>query len=172
MKLFTALVFACGLMAQDPGSYVPFKATTGDVSLSAAGTTATLQVKTVNNVQIILDYVTVYCSVACTFTQTANGTAATTTAGTVTSLLPNPLGAALPVNFFTASNVGNGTDQAGIIHVGAGETKTIALGPPVMPKNITLGPSPGGPGTGTNYNIVVASITGTANVTFFGRIGN
>jgi hypothetical protein len=49
-------------------------------SLSAAGTTATLQQVAGGNRQIILDNITVECPAACTITQAQNGSAATATA--------------------------------------------------------------------------------------------
>lgn len=174
MKLIIAIIaFACALPAQDPAAQVRFKATTGDVVLSGAGTVATLQVKPVNNVQIFIDQIVVYCSVACNVTQAANGTAATATLGTVAPLLPNKLTDALPVSFYTASNVGSGTDQGGVVHIPAGATVILCLATSCgQSKDITLGPSPGGPGVGANYSVTVSSITGTANITYFGRIGS
>jgi len=142
-------------------------ATTGDVALSAAATAATIQQPATNASQVLIDQIVVYCSVACSVTQAANGSAATSTAGTVTPILPTQLSLILPLTFWTASNVGAGTAQGGIVHVPAGATVTLCLSPACgAPAQVTLG---AGGGTGTNYTLTVGSITGTANITFYGR---
>lgn len=146
---------------------IRWSATTGDVSLSSAGTTATIQQPATNASQEVLEQVVVYCSVACSVTQAASGTAATTTAGTVTPVLPNQLSVPVPVNFFTASNVGAGTAQGGAVHIPAGGTVVLCMNTACgNSQNVTLGTSGG---TGTNYSVSVSSITGTANITFYGR---
>lgn len=141
------------------GQVVRFSATTGDTVLSAAGTKFTIQQPASNAKQVNLEAVTVYCSVACDFTQAVNGTAATTTAGTVTSLLPY-IGKTMNVTAFTASNVGAGTASGGIVHIagGAGTERTIDL------SKISFGAT----GTSTNYTFVISSITGTVNITVVG----
>lgn len=150
---------------------IAWKATTGDVSLSGAGTTATVQKTATNTVLVTIDKITVYCSVACNVTQAANGTAATTTAGTITPVLPDSPSGLLPFNFYTASNVGTGTDQGGIIHIPAGQTVTVCLSTSCgNGQNVVLGAALGG--VGTNYSVLVSSITGTANITFFGRVSS
>ena len=140
-----------------------WSATTGEVSLSGAGTSATVQQPTTGAVQVTLETASVYCSVACNVTQAANGVGATTTAGTVTPIVPTNLGASAPFNFFTASNVGAGTAQGGITHVAAGGTAVICL-------NVSCGNTQSvqlaGAGTNINYTVTVSSITGTANITF------
>lgn len=148
---------------------VAWKASTGDVSLTAAATTATVQKASINNVLVTLDKAEVYCSVACSVTQAANGTAATTTAGTISPVLPdNPI-STLPFQFYTASNVGSGTDQGGIIHVPAGSTYVICLSKSCgNASDVKLGTTEGG--AGVNYSFTVSSITGTANITVFGRV--
>jgi hypothetical protein len=65
-----------------------YSSTTGDVSLSGAGTKFTIQQPATNANMVQLEAAVVYCSVACDFTMAQNGTAATTTAGTVTEILP------------------------------------------------------------------------------------
>jgi hypothetical protein len=110
--LFLLVLLAVVTMAQPT---VRWAATTGDVSISAAYT-ATVQLASGAS-QALVDQIVVYCSVACSVTQVANGTAATTTAGTVTPILPAPSVAAVPVAFFTASNVGAGTAQGGAVGV-------------------------------------------------------
>src|ERR1035441_2940329 len=110
--LFLLVLLAVVTMAQPT---VRWAATTGDVSISAAYT-ATVQLASGAS-QALVDQIVVYCSVACSVTQVANGTAATTTAGTVTPILPAPSVAAVPVAFCTASNGGAGTAQGGAVGV-------------------------------------------------------
>lgn len=166
MKRTIVLFLALALPALSQ-QVIRFSATTGDVSLVSAGTTATLQQPATNAGQVIIDQIVVYCSVACNLTQAANGTAATTTAGTVTPLLPTNLATTMPVNFFTASNVGTGTAQGGIIHIPAGSTVTICLSTSCgAAGDVRIGT---GQGTAANYSAVVSSITGTANIIFIGR---
>ncbi len=144
-----------------------WSATSGDVALSGAGTTVSLQQPASNASQVVIEQIIVYCSVACSFTQTANGAGATATAGTVVPLLPAQLNRTPPVNFFTASNVGAGTAQGGIIHVPAGATVPICLSTSCgAGLDVTLGRSGG---IATNYNVVVASMTGNVNVTYIVR---
>lgn len=143
-------------------------ATTGDVSLSGAATSATIQQPAVaDGSQVYLDQLVIYCSVACNVTLAANGAAATATAGTIRPLLPNQLNAPINQTFWTASNVGTGTAQGGITHIPAGGTVVLCLSPSCgAAAQVILGP---GGGTASNYTVTVASITGTANITFFGR---
>lgn len=146
-------------------------ATTGDVSLSGAATAATIQQPAVaDGSQVYLDQIVVYCSVACNVTLAANGAAATATAGTIRPLLPNVLNSPITQTFWTASNVGAGTAQGGITHIPAGATVVLCLSPSCgNPAQVILGP---GGGTASNYTVTVASITGTANITMFGRSAN
>lgn len=157
MKLLSRLLFTVALAAIPALAQVNrFSATTGDLSLSGAGTTLTIQQPAANGKLVSLESATVYCSTACSVTLTQNGTAATATAGTVVPILP--LGVAGVANIFTASNVGSGTLVGGIVRIagGAGTDRTFTLTPIVLPS---------GGGTGTNFNVVVSSITGTANIT-------
>lgn len=141
-------------------------ATTGDVALSGAATAATIQQPATNQTQAAIDQIVIYCSVACVATQAANGTAATSTAGTVTPILPTQLSIAIPLTFWTASNVGAGTAQGGLTHIPAGGTVTLCLSPACgAPAQVTLGTG----GTGVNYTLSIASLTGTVNITFYGR---
>jgi hypothetical protein len=143
-----------------------YSATTGDMSLTGAST-ATIQQPATNGSDVILDQIVVYCSVACSVTQAANGTAATTTAGTVTPILPAPANTPATVKFFTASNVGSGTAQGGITHIPAGGTAVLCLSKSCgAGADVTLGY--GGGGT-SNYSVTIASISGTANITFLIR---
>lgn len=162
--ILLALALSAALSAQ---VVQRFAATTGDVSLSGTATTATVQQLATPLGNIALDQVVVYCSVACSVTQAANGTAATATAGTVTPILPTPLLTPAPVTFWTASNVGTGTAQGGITHVPAGGTVVLCLNTACgNPTTVSLG---SGSGTAMNYSVTVASITGTANITFYLR---
>ena len=165
-NVLAVFLLACGLAQAQ--QVISFLATTGDVSLSSAGTKATIQQPATGGGQIVLDQVVVYCSVSCDVTQTANGTAASTTAGTVTPRLPTPLNITVPVNFYTASNVGSGTAQAGILHLTAGNSVICLSTVCGAGRDTAFGPST----TGTNYTVVIASLTGTVNITFYGRAIN
>ena len=134
-----------------------YSATTGDVTLSAAGTKFTIQQPATGAKQVRLEAATVYCSVACDLTQSQNGAAATSTAGTASPVLP--IGRAALATVWTASNVGAGTPAGGILHLqgGVGTERTLEL------SSITMGNT----GTGTNYTFVISSITGTANITLY-----
>ena len=167
-RLFLILALAAPLFAQ---TTIRWSATTGDVSLSGSAYSATVQqpaVASLSGSAVYLDQVQVYCSVACSVTQAVNGSAATSTAGTLQALLPTPLNAVVPLTFWTASNVGTGTDQGGITHVPAGGTVILCLAPSCgNPAQFTLGP---GSGTASNYSVTIASgVTGTVNITVFGR---
>ncbi len=143
-----------------------WSATTGDTILVGAGTTATIQQLATNAPQTLIDQIVIYCSVACSISQSANGSAATTTAGTVRPLLPTPLNTTVPINFFTASNVGGGTAQGGTIHLPEGSTVVLCLNTSCGASgNITLGTG----GTASNWSVTIGTITGTANITFYGR---
>lgn len=164
---FAALALLIPLQAQQVTRWV---ATTGDVVLVSAATAATIQQPATNGSQAYLDQIVVYCSVTCSLTLAANGAAATATAGTITPLLPSQLNAPIAQTFWTASNVGTGTAQGGIVHVPAGGTVTLCLSPSCgNPAQVILGI---GAGTASNYTASVASITGTANLTFYGRSVN
>ena len=126
-RLIFILALTAPLFAQ---TTTRWRATTGDVSLSGSAYSATVQQPTVASMSgsaAYLDQVQVYCSVACSVTQAVNGSAATSTAGTLQALLPTPLNAVVPLTFWTNSNVGAGTDQAGITHVPAGGTVILCL---------------------------------------------
>ena len=167
-RLFLILALAAPLFAQ---TTIRWRATTGDVSLSGSAYSATVQQPTVASLSgsaAYLDQVQVYCSVACSVTQAVNGAAATSTAGTFQALLPTPLNAAVPLTFWTASNVGAGTDQAGITHVPAGGTVILCFTASCgNPAQFIVGP---GSGTASNYSVTIAAgVTGTVNITVFGR---
>jgi hypothetical protein len=165
MKLI--LIAALAAFTLNAQTSVRWFATTGDVSLSAAATAATIQQPATNGTQAFLDQIVVYCSAACNVTLSANGTAATATAGTITPLLPTPLNNPIPQTFWTASNVGTGTAQGGIIHIPAGGTVTLCLSPSCgNPAQVILG---NGAGTASNYTASIASVTATVNITFYGR---
>lgn len=163
MKLALLILFAGLLSAQQQTRW---SATTGNVSQSGATYAATIQQPASNQQQVYLDQIVVYCSVACTVTQSANGTPATVTAGTITPLLPSQFTAPLSVTFFTASDVGAGTQQGGILNLAAGATVVLCLGTSCNnPAQITL---PTG-GAKSNYSVTISAITGTSNITFYGR---
>lgn len=154
--LITAALAAFSLIpaAAQTNAYV---SSTGDVSLSAAATAATLQqpaaTATTAAKDVRLQWASVYCSVACTVTQSVNATtAATTTAGTPVAVpgnAPQPAAAL----FYTASNASGGTTIA-VDHIPAGGTFTFDLTAMRLPRA----------GTTSNYTIAVGSITGTANI--------
>lgn len=159
--LLALLTCACGIAQQ-----TRWAATTGNVSQSGATYAATIQQPATGQQQVYLDQIVVYCSVACTVTQSAYGTAATATAGTVTPILPSQSSAPLTTTFFTASNVGSGTQQGGIINLPAGATVTLCLSQACgNPAQVLLPTS----GTSANYSVTISAITGTSNVTFYGR---
>jgi hypothetical protein len=160
--LFILLLAVAPAWTQTPNR---FTETSGDVSLSAAGTTFTIQQPSVASggaKQVTLEGATVYCSVACNLTQTYNGTAASTTAVTPVPVPGTPANATASVTTYKNSNVGSGTGVGGILHIPAGQTINICLNTSCGAlANVTMGNTD----TGTNYNFVISSITGTANIT-------
>ena len=161
-RLLVLLCLSLPLMAQLPGRWF---ATTGDVSLSGAGTTATIQQPATNGQQVQIETIVVYCSVACNITQAANGAAATSTAGTIQGILPN-LWTAPTATFWTASNVGSGTAQGGIYHLTSAGSVVFCLNQACgNTQSVNLGAG----GTNSNYSVTISSITGTANITFYAR---
>lgn len=163
MKRFL-LIFALAASAQAQALY-SYIATTGNVALSAAATAATLQQPAANAATVTFPVsvngalspvgATVYCSVACVATIARNcTTAASTTAGTVTTVLPNV--AAASVTVFTASNA-SGCTTLRVINIAAGQEYPIDL------SAFNLATT----GTKSNLHISIASITGTANITFY-----
>ena len=158
------LIFALAASAQAQTLY-NYIATTGNVALSAAATAATLQQPAANAATVTFPVAvngalspvgaTVYCSVACVATIARNcTTAASTTAGTVTTVLPNV--AAASVTVFTASNA-SGCTTLRVINIAAGQEYPIDL------SAFNLATT----GTKSNLHISIASITGTANITFY-----
>lgn len=155
MLRFVLLLAAFASLAAAQARYT---ATTGDVSLSAAGTKFTIQQPATSGRLVKLETAVVYCSVACDVTQTHSGAAATATAGTTSQLPPSSPSYPAASTVWTASNVGAGTAASGISHMTAGQSVVFDL------SKITLGP---GAGTASNYTIVVSTITGTANITLY-----
>jgi hypothetical protein len=162
MKRLILILAALPAFAQQPINYI---ATTGNVALSAAATAATLQQPAANAVTVTFPVsvngalsavgATVYCSVACVATIARScTTAASTTAGTVTTVLPNV--AAASVTVFTASNA-SGCTTLRVINIAAGQEYPIDL------SAFNLATT----GTKSNLHISIASITGTANITFY-----
>lgn len=131
-----------------------YSATSGDVVLAAAGYKLTIQQPASNAKQVQLEAVQVYCSVACAVTHSQNGAGATATAGTASSIAP--MGAAASATIWTDSNVGAGVASGGITHIPAGQTAVFDLTKVVLRAS----------GAANNYTIAIASITGTANITF------
>jgi hypothetical protein len=153
-RVFCAALIAACLMGQNAGGF-RYSATTGNVSLSGAGTSFTVQQPQSGAASVNLEAAVVYCSVACTLTQAQNGTAATATAGTVNPLLP--FGPASNTTVWTASNVGTGTPAGGALVLQAGIPVTLIMSGITLPKT----------GTATNYTFTISSITGTANITVY-----
>jgi hypothetical protein len=132
-----------------------FSSSTGVVALSGAGATATLQRASGTTKSITLDTATVYCSVACTITQSQNGTAASSTAGSIRGVNPSS-GAASSATFWTASNVGAGTSIGAPITCDAACTVSIDLSKVIIPAGTT----------NFNYSITISSITGNYSIGF------
>lgn len=156
------LIMAAALLAIGPALAQDdrYTVTTGDVSLSAAAYTVTIQRAAEPSKQVILETVKIYCSVACTVTQAFNGAAATATAGTVVK--SPPTSTAQDFTFWTASNVGAGTAVYGITRIAAGEEKVFCLNVACgAGANVSLASN----GTAANYSFTIASMTGTVNIT-------
>lgn len=160
MKLFTPALLLCAVFFGQQAAVAQtnrFSATTGDVSLSMAATTLTIQqaaaIAGAAGKPIALESITVYCSVACSVTQAFNGAAATATAATVTPIPPGTQAVAT-ATAWSASNVGGGKAVGAVVHVPAGSTVTLLVG------QISLN----GAGSAGNYSVTVGAITGTANL--------
>ena len=163
-KLLALLALCLPLAAQQ--TTARWYATTGNVSQSGATYTATIQQPATNQSQVAIDQIIVYCSVTCTVTQSANGTAASSTANTVGPLLPTPLNVPINLTFWTASNVGAGTQQGGIANIAGPGTAILCLGTSCgNAGQITL-PA----GMVSNYSVTISAITGTSNIAYYGRI--
>lgn len=152
--IITFFLSCVPLFGQQQFNYV---ATTGNVALSAAATSATLQQPTSNGLPVIFSQApgvgaTAYCSVACTVSLIIDGTVASTTAGTVKPTISNTPAAV--VTFFTASNTSGGTTLY-LVNLTAGQTYNFDL------SALKLG------GASRNITLTTSSITGNANLTFF-----
>lgn len=163
-KLMLLLLVPLLAETQNPGGR--WLATSGNVSVTTSYA-ITVQQPATNASQVYVDQAVAYCSAACTVQAFANGTAATTTAGTVIPLLPTPLNTIAPFTFWTASNVGTGTAQSGILNLPAGATSpTLCFTPSCgNPTQVALGTG----GTSANFTILVTMATGTANVALYLR---
>ena len=161
--LTLAVLICSTVLAQAQG--IHWAATTGDVSLSSSGMSATVQQPASGAQNIEMVVAVVYCSVACTVTQSALGTAATATAGTIVPIIPGT--AAPTATFWTASNVGAGTAQGGAFHLSAASTQLFCLNASCGAAATVRVPTTGG--TASNYTVTVSSISGTANITIYGR---
>lgn len=132
-----------------------YSATSGDVALSGAGTIFTIQKPTTQpNKDVRLESITVTCSTACSFTQTYNGANATSTAGTVLMIPPN-ISIPAVATAWTASNVGTAIATGGITRLYGAGSITINVGQVAI----------AGASTAANYNVVIATMTGTVNIT-------
>lgn len=153
LKRFVALgaLFCASAFSQETW----FASSTGVVSLSGAGATATLQRAASTSKNITLDTATVYCSVACTITQSQNGTAATATAGTIRGINPSAY-ARSEATFWTASNVGAGTTIGAPVTCTAACTIVLDLSKVSIPTG----------STSFNYSITISSITGDYSIGF------
>jgi hypothetical protein len=164
MKTILLILAALPAFAQQTVNYV---ATTGNVSLSGAGTAATLQQPATNAAPVAFPGsfplspgmppvgADVYCSVACVATISRNCTTpASATAGSVVSIVPNVPAAS--VTFWTASNASSCTTLR-VINIGAGQDYPIDL------SQFNLSTS----GTTSNLHISIGSITGTVNISFY-----
>jgi hypothetical protein len=148
-KVVALLALLAGLASAQTNNYI---CGTGDVSLVAAGTAATIQQPATGGKQVVLQWATVYCSVVCAATQSSNGTAATATTWAPVAVPGNSTVPAVST-FWIASNAGVGIVLA-VDHVPAGGTFTFDL------SKIKLAPT----STGNNYTIAVSAITGVANI--------
>lgn len=155
--LILAFLAAASLFGQ--AQQVRWSATTGVVAQSGAAYTATIQQPATNQSPIYLDQVIVYCSVACVVTQTAFGSGATTTVGTIQPLMPSPPNTQISAKFFTASNVGTGTQQGGPFTMLAGQNQPFDLSAIIIPTG----------GINANYSFTVNAITGNSSITFYGH---
>lgn len=155
--LILAFLAAASLFGQ--AQQVRWSATTGIVTQSGASYTATIQQPAGSRAPIYLDLVYVYCSVACIVTQTAFGSGATTTIGTVQPLMPSPPNTPINLNFFTASNVGAGTQQGGPFPMLAGQNQPFDVSQIIIPTS----------GINANYSFTINAITGNSSITFLGR---
>ncbi len=152
--VFQWCVVAMTLTGAAFGQDLWFTSSTGVVALAGAGATATIQRGSGTSSLIQLHEATVYCSVACTITQSQNGTAATATAGNVRALNPNFTAAT--ATFWTASNVGAGTTVGSPITCTAACTIVIDLSKISIPRQSTA----------YNYSITISSITGDYSIGF------
>jgi hypothetical protein len=93
------------------------------------------------------------------------GTAATATASTINPIIPSTSASSVTATFWTASNVGAGTQQGGTFHLQGPGTQTFCLNTSCgATKSVTLPIT----GTGSNYSVSIVSLTGTVNITFVG----
>jgi hypothetical protein len=127
--------------------------TTGDQSLSGAGTQMTIQAN--NGKRVQFEVAVVYCSAACTITQTQNGTAATNTAATIRGIQPVSISTATA---WFPSNVGAGTASSGALHLQGPATVTLDLSRIYFAAGST---------GATNYTVAIGTMTGTANITIY-----
>lgn len=135
-----------------------FISSSGDVVLSATAYAMTLQQPALTGAtgakDVVLESATVYCSVAATVSHIVSAAAATATAGTIVAK-PGNTSTVATAKIFTNSNASGGTTLR-VDHVPAGSTFTYNFEP-----EFRLSRS----GTGSNYTISIASLSGTCNIT-------
>jgi len=155
LVLAAILLFCPRLAGQAPQSTTSarYYVTTGDQVLSAAGTSVTVQAN--NGKRLQFEVAVVYCSVACTVTQTQNGTAATSTAAVIRGIQPVSVST---VTAWFPSNVGTGTASGGALHMQGPATVSLDLSRIFF----AAGSTPA-----TNYTVAIGAITGTANITIY-----
>lgn len=136
-----------------------FVARTGAISLSTAGTTATIQAAPTNAEQIQITNVIVSCSVACTVTITQNSTGVTSGSGTAGSIIGiNPYNASVfTTTFWTGVTLTGGTVLTA--------TPCSAACTVVYSIPWAMGTT----GVNTNLSATISSITGTAYIDFQGK---
>jgi hypothetical protein len=164
MRTLYGILLAC--LCTPLFGQIRWSATSGDVSLVTSAYAVTVQQPATGQQQVQLEYAIVYCSISCTVTQSAMGTAATATAGTINPIIPSTSSASVTATFWTASNVGTGTQQGGAFHLQGPGTQTFCLNTSCGAiKSVALPTT----GTGSNYSVSIASLTGTVNITLVGE---
>jgi hypothetical protein len=164
--LFAAFVGVFAHDGQAQPQPVRWSATSGNVSLVSSGYTVTIQQPATGQQQVQLEYAIVYCSVYCAISQYGMGTAATATAGNINPILPSTSAASVTATVWNASNVGTGTQQGGTFNLQGPGTQTFCLNTSCGAiKSVTLPTT----GTGSNYSVSIASLSGVVNVTLVGE---
>ncbi len=132
--------------------------TCANVSLVATATALTLQQPATASEALQLESATVYCSVACTITQSQNATTPATATATTSKPVAPVQGAANGVAY-SASNASGGVVIPPVITLPAGSTITIDLSKITIPIGTTK----------SNYTVAISAITGDANISITWR---